>query len=632
MTTDTPTAAVGDGDLYEMRAARSHADLWPMLEALYGDHPDHDAFRRDLDRAMRRAWDARPAALKRLDLARDLEPDWFQRPGMVGYVFYVDRFAGDLKGVRDRLDYLAELGVSYIHFMPCLKPRAGDNDGGYSVQDYRSTDPRLGTMDDLEETIAAARARGMSVCIDLVLNHTAREHDWAVRARAGDARYRDYYLTFPDDTLPRRFEETAHEVFPAHAPGNFAYCEEMGRWVWTSFNPHQWDLNWANPRVFLEMAEIMLFLANRGVEVLRLDAVAFLWKRLGTRCQSEPECHMILQALRAVSRIAAPALIHLEEAITGPEEMLPYLGRGIHDGKEGNLAYHNSLMVQIWSALAARDVRMMSHVLATHFPPVLTNATYATYLRCHDDIGWAVTDADAASVGLSGPLHRAFLSDFYEGVFPGAFARGALFQFDPETGDKRISGTCASLAGIEAALETGDAVALEHAIGRVLMGHALIAGFGGIPLIYMGDELGMLNDRGYRDVPEQAHDSRWLHRPEMDWALVDRARRDPASVAGRLKAGIAHIMARRAATPELHGGHATEILETGLRAVFAFARHAPTGPLVCVFNFSEAWQDLSADWLAMQGTARLEDALSGASMDDGQAAIRLPPYARLWLR
>ncbi|MDG3042217.1 amylosucrase [Roseicyclus marinus] len=627
-----PRESVTDADIFDMRLQRSAEDLWPMLDRLYGQHPAYARFRADLEAAMRTAWDARPAPLKRLDLARDLEPDWFQRPGMVGYVFYIDRFATDLKGVRDRLDYLADLGVTYMHLMPCLKPRPGDSDGGYSVQDYRAINPALGSMADFEETLAAARARGISTCIDLVLNHTAREHDWAQRARAGDPDYLDYYLTFPDDTLPKEFDKTAHEVFPAHAPGNFLYQPDMKRWVWTSFNEHQWDLNWANPRVFLEMAEIMLFLANRGVEVLRLDAVAFLWKRLGTRCQSEPECHMILQALRAVTRIVCPAVIHLEEAIVGPAEMLPYLGRGEHDGKEGNLAYHNSLMVQIWSALAARDTRMMSHVMATHFPPVLNNATYANYLRCHDDIGWAVTDEDAAAVGLSGPLHRAFLSDFYEGVFPGSFSKGELFQHDPETGDKRISGTCASLAGIERALAAGDPVALDRAIDRVLMGHALIASYGGIPLLYMGDELGMLNDYSYTDIPEHAHDSRWLHRPVMDWGRVAEARADPGSVPGRLFTGIGHIMARRAATPEIHARNPTEILDTGHRSLFAFARRAPTGPLLCLFNFSEEWRFVPRDWAEHHGVTGFFDVLSGAPVGDGNGRLPLPPYARVWMR
>ncbi|PWJ12523.1 alpha-amylase family protein [Jannaschia seohaensis] len=618
--------------LYDMRYARSRDDLWSMLNELYGDHPGYGAFTKDLDAALRRAWRARPADLKLLDLKRDLEPDWFQRPDMAGYVFYTDRFCGTLKALPDRLDYLSDLGVSYIHLMPLLKPRPAPNDGGYSVMDYGRVDPRLGSMADLEAATAACRARGISVCVDMVLNHTAREHAWAKKARAGDPTYADYYLMFEDDTLPRAYEETLVEVFPDDAPGSFTWDEESARWVWTTFNSHQWDLNWANPRVFLEMTKIMLALANRGVDILRFDAVAFMWKRMGTRCQSEPECHMILQALRAACRIVAPGVIHLEEAIVSPAEMLPYLGRGRHDGKEGNLAYHNSLMVQVWSALASRDTELMTHVMASHFPPVLTNATYATYLRCHDDIGWAVTDEDAAAVGLSGPAHRAFLSDFYEGVFPGSFSRGALFQHNPDTGDKRISGTLASLAGVERALETNDAEALDRAVDRILMGHALIASTGGIPLIYMGDEIALLNDYGYLDVPEHAHDSRWLHRPRMDWDRAAQATEDPRSLPGRVWHGLRHILARRAATPELHGAHPTEVLRTGNRALFAVARRAPWGSVICLYNFTEHWTAVPRAWAAGQGMVEGREILSDALLDPAEAEIVLPPHARAWLR
>jgi amylosucrase len=364
--------------------------------------------------------------------------------------------------------------------------------------------------------------------------------------------------------------------------------------------------------------------------VLRLDAVAFMWKRMGTRCQSEPEVHMILQALRAVCRIACPAVIHLEEAIVAPAEMLPYLGRGRHDGREGNLAYHNSLMVQFWGALATRDTGLMTHVLRSHFPDRLTNATYATYIRCHDDIGWAVTDADAAALGLSGPAHRAYLSDFYEGSFPGSFARGALFQVNEATGDKRISGSFASLAGLERALEAGDAAGVESAVQRILLGHALIAGFGGIPLIYMGDELAALNDWSYRDVPEHAHDSRWVHRPRMDWAAAaDRHGAD--TPAARVFRGVRHILARRRATPALHGGHPAEVLPCPAPGLFAQARRAPTGTLLGIYNFTDQWAHLPAGWVHAQGVAGLHDALSDARVDTHHGNIALPPYARVWL-
>ncbi|TFL17086.1 alpha-amylase [Jannaschia formosa] len=621
-----------EDEIFDLRYQRSQSDLWPMLDELYATHPGYDAFRKALDAALLKAWRARPADLRRLDLARDLEPDWFQRPGMVGYACYTDRFCGKLADLPGRLDWLTDLGVTYLHLMPLLKPRPGANDGGYSVMDYGRVDPRLGSMADLEAAARACRDRGISLCVDMVLNHTAKEHAWARKARAGDPRYRDYYLMFEDDAVPRAYEETLVEVFPDDAPGSFTYYEDIDRWVWTTFNEHQWDLNWANPQIFLEMTKIMLALANRGVEVLRFDAVAFMWKRMGTRCQSEPEVHLILRALRAACRIVAPGVIHLEEAIVSPGEMLPYLGRGRHDGKEGNLAYHNSLMVQVWAALASRDAGLMTHVMRTHFPDRLTNATYATYLRCHDDIGWAVTDEDAAAVGVQGFGHRAFLSEFYRGAFPGSFSRGAPFQHNPDTGDMRICGTTASLAGVEQALDEGDARALDLAIDRILMGHALIASVGGIPLIYMGDEIALLNDHGYLDVPAHAHDSRWLHRPKMDWDRAALARADPDSVPGRVLSGLREILGRRAEMAEFHGAHPIEILDAGNPSVFAFARHAPTGSVVCLYNVTEDWTSVPRDWAERAGMSQGVDALSGGTLAPGAGDIALPPYARAWLR
>ena len=617
-----PAPNSADDQVFDLRLARSAPDLFPMLEALYGARDDYPAFRTKLLKVLRKGWADRPEDLKRLDLARDLEPDWFQRPGMAGYVFYIDRFAGNLQGVLDKLDYLEDLGVTYVHLMPCLKPRPGDSDGGYSVMDYRQINPAFGTMADFEAVSAALRARGMSLCVDLVLNHTAKEHAWAKKAAKGDPVYQDYYLMFDTPDMPRLYEQTLVEVFPDNAPGNFTHYPEIGKWVWTTFNEHQWDLNWANPAVFLEIVEVMLFLANKGVDVLRLDAVAFMWKRLGTRCQSEPEVHMLLQALRACSRIASAAVIHLEEAIVAPAEMLPYLGRGRHDGKEGNLAYHNSLMVQFWSALATRDVRLMTLVLGTHFPDRLTNATYATYIRCHDDIGWAVTDEDAAAVGLSGHEHRNFLSDFYEGSFPGTFAKGALFQVNEATGDKRISGSFASLAGI--------AQDAELAVQRILMGHALIAAWGGIPLIYMGDELALPNDDSYLANPDHAHDSRWIHRPRMDWQLA-ATRHEADTPAARVFRGTKAILARRAATPALHAAVPVRVVGSGNDAVLAFQRLAPTGTLLGLFNFTEQWQHLPESVLRALGASAMHDALSDRRVEIHHGQIALPPYARVWL-
>ena len=377
----------------------------------------------------------------------------------------------------------------------------------------------------------------------------------------------------------------------------------------------------------------MLILANKGVDVLRLDAVAFMWKRMGTRSHSEPEEHMILQALRAVCRIACPAVIHLEEAIVGPQEMLPYLGRGAHDGKEGNLAYHNSLMVQFWSSLAARDTTLMSHTLRTHFPSVLRNATYATYIRCHDDIGWAITDEDAAAVGATGFGHRSFLRDFYLGDFPGSFARGTLFGVSEATGDSRMSGTFASLAGLEDALEHDSAEAVDQAVARIVMGHSLMASYGGIPLIYMGDEIAMLNDWSYQDAPDTAHDSRWVHRPYMDWETVKRVQKgDAMTPEGWVWHAVRTIMARRKATPELHAAHPVRIPEPPAKGVFALVHDAPTGALVCLFNFTEHHVWIPGGWALRQGASVLHDAFTDTPARLENAEIVLLPYGHLWLR
>ena len=614
-------------EAFVMRLRRYWADLWEGLVDPYGDDPRLAANLEGLVRVLAGRWAERPADLRVLDLQRAFHPDWFQAPDMVGYVFYVDRFAGTLRGVEEHLDYLEELGVRYVHMMPLLRTRPGDNDGGYAVADYRAVEPGLGTMADLQRLSRLMRDRGMSVCIDLVLNHCAAEHEWAVRARAGDRDYEDFFWIFPNRREPNRFEKTLPEVFPDFAPGNFTRLPD-GRWVWTTFNSFQWDLNWANPRVFVEITDILLDLANRGIDVFRLDAVAFMWKRLGTNCQNQPEVHSLLRALRACARIAAPAVIFKAEAIVGPDDLAPYLGMGRNHGRECDLAYHNSLMVQYWSALATRDTRLMTHVLSA-FPTKPATTSWGTYIRCHDDIGWAITEADAEAVGWTGPEHRAFLSSFYAGDFPGSFAVGEIFQHNPATGDSRISGSFASLAGLERALADGEPVQVDLAVARILLGHALILGWDGLPLLYMGDEIAMLNDRRYRQKPGRASDSRWIHRPRMDWSRA--AERHGEGPVGRVFRGTGHLVRVRGSLEALHAATPLEVLGLGDPALFAFVRAHPSGPLLAVHNLTETPAILDGRVLRMVGLDVARDAISGDGPFLPRQPIPLPPYAARWL-
>ena len=616
-----------DIELFTLRLARWWPELTESWTAVYGSRPDGATGLERLIRTLARRYRDRRPALRTLDLERIHRPDWFQDPSMVGYVCYPARFAGSIAGVQDHLDYLEELRIRYLHLMPLLRTRDGETDGGYAVTDYRAVDPSLGTIDDLERLCDELRRRGISLCVDLVLNHTAAEHAWAIAARAGDPEAAAMFLIFPDRTLPDLYERTLPEAFPELAPGNFSPLGD-GRWVWTTFNSFQWDLDWSNPAVFVEMTDGLLDLANRGVEIFRLDAVAFMWKRLGTDCQNQPEVHDLLQALRASARIAAPAVIFKAEAIVAPTELVAYLGVGRHQGRVSDMAYHNSLMVQFWSSLATRDTRLTAEVLRG-LPRKPSTTAWASYIRCHDDIGWAITEDDAAKVGWDGKAHRAFLSAFYSGAFPGTFARGALFNHVPATGDSRISGTFASLAGLEASLQAGDRRLIDDALARIRLGHALIMAWDGVPLLYMGDELGLLNDRSFADDPDHEADNRWLHRPTMDWAAAERRHR-PDTVEYRIFADLQGLISARRNAPQLHAAMPLDVVDSGDPGVLAFTRRHPAGDLTAIYNFTDSQRTIDATVARGTTSGELVDLLDGSHVPIGDP-IEMRPLGVRWL-
>lgn len=619
-------AALLDGDAMTLdvlaRWDRWHVDLLEPCQLLY---PDSGVVERLIE-IIAEGHRARSEALRDRDRHRLLEPDWFQRSDAVGYAAYADRFAGDLPGVARRIDYLRDLGVSYLHLMPLLKPRPGNSDGGYAVMDYETIRPDLGTMEDLAALAADLHEAGIALTLDLVLNHVAYEHRWAAAARAGDPRYLDYFLTYPDRTAPDAYERSLRDIFPTFAPGNFTWDDDLQRWVWTTFNSWQWDLNWANPDVLCEFARIILNLANQGVDCLRLDAIVFLWKRLGTNCENQPEVHLVTQALRAVARIAAPSLVFKAEAIVAARDVVPYLGVGEHAGKLSDIAYHNSFMVQIWSALATRDARLLAHA-AQSLPQLPTTTAWATYLRCHDDIGWAITDEEAAAVGWEGWSHRAFLSDFYIGDHPASFAEGVTFQFNPATGDRRVSGTAASLVGIGRA---DSEAALRMAVDRLLCGYAMVFGFGGLPLLYMGDELALLNDEQFAAEPAHADDNRWIHRPQMPWNLA-AVHGAGMPAAAMTYAGMRNLVQARRRLPALHASVPTRVQAASLPQVALFVRHHPAGDMIQVYNVSDYPVNLPVAEIDAAVHGARVDAITGTEVSVVEGELALAPYAALWL-
>lgn len=582
--------------------------LRSLWRRIYGDAvadgPEFDGLVEDLQRS----WGERSRELRALDDAREAQPDWFTGNDMLGGVCYVDLYAGDLAGIRARIPYFQELGLTYLHLMPLFLAPEENSDGGYAVSSYRDIAPALGTMADFERLAAELRQAGIVLVVDFVFNHTSNEHAWARRALAGDPLYKDFYLIFPDREMPDAYKRTTREIFPDDHPGSFVPLPD-GRWVWATFHSFQWDLNYRNPRVFRAMAGEMLQLANRGVGILRMDAVAFIWKQLGTSSENLPEAHLLLQAFNAVCRIAAPSLLFKSEAIVHPDDVVAYIRPD-----ECQISYNPLQMALIWNSLATREVNLLSQALERRhaLPP---HTAWVNYVRSHDDIGWTFSDEDAAEWGIDGFDHRRFLNAFFVDRFPGSFARGVPFQDNPRTGDCRISGTTASLAGLEA----GD----PGAVDRIVLAHSIVLSTGGIPLIYLGDEVGQLNDYAQLEVPGQGEDTRWVGRPRYPAALYAQ-RDDPDTVAGRLYGRMQRLIRLRKAMPEL-AGNALSIFHTHNPHVLGYAR----GPVLVLANFSDFSQDIAAERFA--GMPELAvDAVTERPVDVTQPVV-LPPHGFVWL-
>jgi amylosucrase len=609
---------VDEWQVYLQRLQEHFPALFRCLHEIYGTHYDFFYHLESILTSATELWWERPPELKALDALREADPHWYQSHRMLGAMCYADLFADDLQGLRERIPYLLELGVNYLHLMPLFKVPDGDNDGGYAVSSYRELNAKLGTMDELAALASELRHHGMSLCLDFVFNHTSDEHEWARQALAGDAEHQAYYRMFPDRSEPDAYERTMVPVFPDEHPGSFTYRNRIRKWVWTSFHNYQWDLNYENPVVFNRMLEEMLFLANQGVEILRLDAVAFVWKRLGTSCQNLPEAHTIIQAFNALVHIAAPAMVFKSEAIVHPDEVRKYIGE-----QECQLSYNPQLMALLWNSLATTKVRILRHGLQRRFA-IPSGCSWVNYVRCHDDIGFAFSNDDVSDLGMEPAAHRRFLTEFYTGRFEGSFACGMPFQEDRLTGEARISGTCASLAGLEKALADGDDGAVELAIQRILLIHGVILTIGGIPLIYLGDEIGMLNDYAYERDPDKLGDTRWLHRAAFDWVRAEQ-RRDAGAVPGRIYQGLLRLIQIRQQNPAFNRAE-TEIVDSGNEHVFGYFCTNGDHSVLVLASFSAQPQTIEGRHLRLLGLRKsVVDLVAGRTIVAAHS-LELEPY------
>ena len=574
---------------FERRLSARRDELdWLYME-LYHDREMLEG----LKAMMARAYGGRSESLRRLDKKREADPEWFRAGKMLGVTMYPGLFAGSLKGVEEKLGYLKEQGITYVHLMPLLKMPHPDNDGGYAVEDFNQVDPTLGTNEELSRLAAAMRRRGMSLCLDFVINHTAGTHDWAMRAKAGEREYQDRYICFDSPDIPREMEKTIPDVFPETAPGSFIFVPEMGKYVCSSFHPYQWDLNYHNPAVFHDMVDSMLRLANLGVEVLRIDAVPYLWKEMGTTCRNLPQVHTVMRLIRLITECVCPGVILKGEVVMAPRELAPYFGTA--DKPECHLLYNASTMATQWSALASGDVRQLKHQLDDlHSLPA--HCCFVNYLRCHDDIGWGLNEDYGRALGIDPLAHKKYLYEFFEGSFPGSFARGERYNYNPATQDARTCGTTASLCGIEKGLYEGDEGQVALGVRRDLMMHAAVMCMAGFPMLSSGDEIGQLNGYGYHDDPILREDSRNLHRTPFSWDNAAR-RTMPGPVQQRLWDGLRQLEKLRAGQPCFGPGAWVTTWDTHNNSVLAIVRRTGDETMACLFNFSGLAQTVWLDGL-----------------------------------
>lgn len=599
---------------FENRLQKRIDELKWLYYELYGD----DQSFQYLLSLIRKFYSERAASLKKLDRQREKSPDWYRGNDIVGMMLYVDNFAGNLRGVIEKLDYFTESGVNYVHLMPLLESPKEHSDGGYAVSDFRKVQPELGTMDDLRELTELCHKRGISCCLDFVMNHTSDEHEWAKKARMGDMSARSRYFFYDNPDIPNEYEKTVPQVFPTTAPGNFTKLAS-GDIVMTTFYPYQWDLNYSNPMVFNDMTANMLYLANAGIDVIRLDAVPYIWKELGTQCRNLPQVHNIVRIMRIICEIVCPSVLLLGEVVMEPSKIAPYFGTV--EKPECNMLYNVTTMASTWNSVATRDVRLLDRQM-NQLAQMPKNCVFLNYLRCHDDIGWGLDYDWLRERGMEQAPHKKYLNDYFIGKFNGSVSRGELYNDDPVLQDARLCGTTASLCGIEAALWDKDEKALDLAIDADIMLHAFMFTQSGIPVIYSGDEVGQLNDYMYHADINKKFDSRYIHRGKFDWKLAQE-RKKADSYQGRIFSALRKLEMLRAENAVFGSRADFYPVDTGSQSVLGICREYKGDRLLALFNFCEREQTVFFDT-----ETAYTDLYTGEESESVQAVLK--PYGFVW--
>lgn len=616
-------------ELFYARALANIATIHNLFSTLYGLHKKKDEYFQQLLHVMILAHANRRQGLRQKDWVKlQSEAAWFTSNELAGMSLYVDRFCGNLKTLPEKFSYLQNLGVNVLHLMPLFQSPEDESDGGYAVSDFRKVDAKFGTLNDLIVVQQKMEQKKMYLMLDIVFNHTSHLHEWAMKAKAGNKTYQDFFYMYDDRTIPDQFEQSMPEIFPEAAPGNFTWVPGCNKWVMTVFHNYQWDLNYTNPAVFVAMLDTVFFYANLGVDILRIDAPAFIWKQLGTTCQNLPQAHIVLQLLRQCVQVATPGMALLGEAIVAPRQIMQYFGEGLARGRECDFAYNATQMALQWDMLATGETKVMLAAQDVLQEKPL-NSSWITYTRCHDDIGLGYDDAMISAAGFHPFEHRKFLQQYYSGEWQASPAKGALFSVNTKTGDARISGTLASLCGLEKALEKDDEKAIAQSIQKILLMQAHSFFIGGLPMLFYGDEVGYTNDYAYLDDAAKSYDNRWMHRPTIDWKKNSRSE-VKGTVEYELYQGMKKLLAIRKGLPVVADQNNHQWLQTNSKHIAAFVRRGgEQKPLYCLFNFSgsEGVVNMQSLNTGNENSSQLFDHWTGATIDKNtDSSILLAPY------
>ena len=580
-------------EMFQKRLQERHDELRWLYMELYGNS---DMFAELCDQMYRFATE-RASEFRKLDSQREKNPEWFRKNAMLGMMLYIDNFAENLQGVKKKLDYLESCNVNYIHLMPFLESPKGRSDGGYAVADFRKVQPELGTMKDLVELAKACHKKKISLCMDFVMNHTSEDHEWAKKARQKDGEYMSRYFFYDNPSVPGQYDQTVPQVFPTTAPGNFTYLDDIGYYVLTSFYPYQWDLNYQNPRVFNEMMYNFLYLANQGMDIIRIDAVPYIWKQLGTQCRNLPQVHTIVRMMRIISEIVCPGVLLLGEVVMAPEKVVPYFGTV--EKPECHMLYNVTTMATTWHSVATRDIRLLKKQMdiVSSLPK---DYLFLNYLRCHDDIGWGLDYPTLKGWGMDEPEHKQFLNRYFTGSLENSESRGELYNDDPVTRDARFCGTTASMCGVESALYERNDEKLENAVTMDLMLHAYMFTQSGIPMLYSGDEIGQLNDYTYKENPEKCVDSRYIHRGKFQWDLAEK-KTEKGTSQERIFSGLSALEEIRRTRSVFESSADVYTYDVKDDSVLGILRENDKERFIGLFNFADsertAWMEESGEFI-----------------------------------